>query len=98
MMRMKLNRAKRRPPAVRSTERLGDVLRKRREEMSITLRELAKETELSVNTVHECERALTNVRFETLTKIVAALGGRIDVTFPEEPNFRQPNWRDWANS
>lgn len=61
----------------------GQCIRHRRVSLSRTLRELADGAYLTEQTVGAIERAQTDPYLSSLAAIVDALGGRIEIVFPE---------------
>jgi transcriptional regulator with XRE-family HTH domain len=68
---------------------VGSRLRKLRQERSLSMRALARESGLSTNALSMIERGRTSPSVSTLTKISGALGIPITAFFREEPPKRE---------
>lgn len=55
-------------------EQLGETIRKRRKELSITQPHLAELAEISTNTLYKLERGQGNPSLEVLNKLAEVLG------------------------
>ena len=55
-------------------ENLGETIRKRRKELSITQPHLAELAEISTNTLYKLERGIGNPSFEVINKLAEVLG------------------------
>lgn len=67
----------------KSLQELGDLLRKRRKELGITQKELAKYCNLSHTGIGRVELGQNDVKFETLLKLSTFLGFEFSITMDE---------------
>ena len=68
---------------IESLKELGELLRKRRKELGVTQKKLAKFSNLSHTGIGRIELAQNDVKFETLLKLSKILGFKIKIELEE---------------
>lgn len=62
-----------------SVKQLGEIIRKRRKELSITQPHLAELAEISTNTLYKLERGIGNPSLDVLNKVADVMGMELTI-------------------
>lgn len=69
--------------------RFGLMLKTRRENLRLTMREAVKLTGIQLTTIFRIEHGDDMVAHSSLKKYVIALGGTLEINFPDIPSYKE---------
>ncbi len=64
---------------------IGEILHQKRQELNLSLVELAQASDISAGMISQIERGMANPSFNTISKLASALGLHLGIFFQEVP-------------